>query len=160
MDIVFRIGIVTGLKFWAVSDINAGDLRAFADLEMQQSPIRREDAQGGFIGSQVFPSRSSHDNARSSPARTRSSMSRCGSRNVRGINPADCGFAVPAPVKSRASGGTVSLSGFLFILVDLTEYTAILVRTRWFQATTECLSTYLACQSVKPVFFLTSLNDF
>jgi hypothetical protein len=29
---------------------------------------------------------------------------------------------VPAPVKSRASGDTVSMSDFLFILVDLTEY--------------------------------------
>src|ERR1700722_18475423 len=35
----------------------------------------------------------------------------------------DCGFGVPAPVQSRASGGAVSISDFLFILVDLTEYT-------------------------------------
>src|ERR1700676_5193386 len=34
----------------------------------------------------------------------------------------DCGFGVPAPVKSRASGDTASMSDFLFILVDLTVY--------------------------------------
>ncbi len=34
----------------------------------------------------------------------------------------NCGLGVPAPVKSRASGDTVSMSDFLFILVDLTEY--------------------------------------
>jgi hypothetical protein len=76
----------------------------------------------GFIGSQVFPSRSSHDNARSSPARTRSSISRCDSRNVCGANTGDCGFGAPAPAKSGVSGGTVSMSDLLFILVDLTEY--------------------------------------
>jgi hypothetical protein len=76
-------------------------------------------ALGGSIGSQVFPSRSSHDNARSSPARTRSSISRCGSRNVCGTNTGDSGSGVPAKVKSRASGGTASMSDFLFILVDM-----------------------------------------
>src|ERR1700722_18252584 len=75
-----------------------------------------------FVGSQVFPSRSSHENARSSPARTRSSISRCGSRNVCGINPCDCCFGVPVPVRSRVSGGKVSMKDFLFMLVDLTEY--------------------------------------
>lgn len=81
-----------------------------------------KDAHGQSIGSQVFPSRSSHDNARSSPARTRSSIRRCGSRNVCGTNTGDCGFGVPATVKSCTSGGTGSMSDFLFILVDLTEY--------------------------------------
>ena len=75
-----------------------------------------------FVGSQVFPSRSSHNHARSSPARTRSSIRRCGNRNVCGTNTGDCGFGVPAPVTSRASGITVSVSDFLFILVDLNEY--------------------------------------
>jgi hypothetical protein len=84
--------------------------------------IAGADAQGGFVGSQVFPSRSSQDNARSSPARTRSSISRCGSRNVCGTNTGDGGFGVPAPLKSRVSGGTDPMGDFLFILFDLTEY--------------------------------------
>ena len=54
------------------------------------------------------------------------------------------------------------MSAFLFILVDLHECIAdFLCTPSQFQAAhTECLSTYLARQSVKPVFFLTSLNDF
>jgi hypothetical protein len=98
---VIRIGPATGMSNWRKFHGNV-------DFE--------------FIGSQVFPSRSSHDNARSSPARTKSSISRCGSRNVCGTNTGDCGFGVPAPVKSHASGGTISMSDFLLILVDRTEY--------------------------------------
>ncbi len=33
----------------------------------------------------------------------------------------NCGFGVPASIKSRASGDTASMSDFLFILVDLIE---------------------------------------
>jgi hypothetical protein len=143
----------------------------FCSLARRESTDRTRDRHGqlmklhgnvdsAFIGSQVFPSRSSHDNARSSPARTRSSISRCGSRNVCGTKSRDCGFAVPAPVKSHASGGTVSMSDFLFILVDLTESIVdfLCAPVGSWLPTRSVYPLYLARQSVKPVFFLTKLQ--